>query len=31
MDKAEVEELLRKYEIKQAMHATALFYALPKL
>lgn len=31
MDKAEVEELLRNYEIKQAMHATALFYALPKL
>jgi 8-oxo-dGTP pyrophosphatase MutT (NUDIX family) len=31
MDKTEVEELLRNYEIKQAMHATALFYALPKL
>jgi ADP-ribose pyrophosphatase len=31
MDKAEVEELLRNCEIKQAMHATALFYALPKL
>ena len=31
MSKEEVEELLRNNEIKQAMHATALFYALPRL
>lgn len=31
MSKEEVESLLQNNEIKQAMHATALFYALPKL
>jgi ADP-ribose pyrophosphatase len=31
MERQEVEELLRTNQIMQAMHATALFYALPRL
>lgn len=31
MNKAQVEELLYAHQIPQAMHATALFYALPRI